>query len=52
MIFVSTWLILAFQAVVRSLELCPMDIRAQLVQNVVICGGTLVKVRGKCPNMA
>ena len=27
------------QAFVRTLELCPMDIRAQLVQNVVICGG-------------
>ncbi|CAL1166139.1 unnamed protein product [Cladocopium goreaui] len=27
------------EAFVRTLELCPMDIRAQLVQNVVICGG-------------
>ena len=28
------------QAFVRTLELCPMDIRGQLVQNVVLCGGS------------
>ena len=39
------------EAVVRTLELCPMDIRAQLVQNVVICGGAAM-LRGLLPRLA
>lgn len=39
------------EAFVRTLELCPMDIRAQLVQNVVICGGGAT-LRGLLPRLA